>query len=72
MRYGRNTPETGHGLEALTAYPRFDRVVSRRELAESFAPAGDGIKWARARTDQDERHLLALAAWHARNGARRS
>ncbi|MFI0486528.1 DUF4158 domain-containing protein [Actinomadura sp. 9N215] len=45
-----------------TAYPAFARVVSARELAESFTPAEAEIEWARGRT-QDERHLLALAVW---------
>jgi hypothetical protein len=42
-----------------TAYPAFARVVSARELAESFTPTEAEIEWARGRT-QDERHLLAL------------
>jgi hypothetical protein len=46
-----------------TAYPRFGRVVPGRELAESFTPVEDEIEWARARTDQDDRHLLALVVW---------
>jgi hypothetical protein len=37
-------------------------VVPGRELAESFTPSGDEIEWARSRTDQDERHLLAVRA----------
>lgn len=45
-----------------TAYPAFARVVSARELAESFTPTEAEIEWARGRT-QDERHLLALAVW---------
>ena len=40
-----------------TAYPRFGRVVSAREL-EGFSPL-DEIAWARGRTRSDE-HLLAL------------
>ena len=41
-----------------TAYPRFGRVVSARELA-GFSPLPDEIAWARGRTRSDE-HLLAL------------
>ncbi len=37
--------------------------MSGRELAESFTPADDEIEWARARTAQDDRHLLALVVW---------
>lgn len=43
-----------------TAYPRFKRGVSSRELAEAFTPTPDEIGWARGRT-QSEQHLLALA-----------
>jgi hypothetical protein len=42
-----------------TAYPRFKRLVSGRELAESFTPAPDEVTWARARTQSDQ-HFLAL------------
>jgi len=42
-----------------TAYPRFKRAVSVRELAEAFTPTLDEITWARGRT-QHEHHLLAL------------
>jgi len=45
-----------------TAYPRFGRVVSGRELAESFTPADAEIEWARTRT-QDEQRLLAHVVW---------
>ncbi|MEV4393491.1 DUF4158 domain-containing protein [Nonomuraea sp. NPDC049607] len=45
-----------------TAYPRFGRVVSARELAEVFTPTDAEVEWARGRT-QDEHHLLALAVW---------
>jgi len=45
-----------------TAYPRFGRVVSGRELAESFTPTDAEIEWARTRT-QDEQRLLALVVW---------
>jgi hypothetical protein len=40
-----------------TAYPRFGRVVSGRELAESFTPTDAEIEWARTRI-QDEQRLL--------------
>ncbi|WP_406276572.1 Tn3 family transposase [Nocardia sp. NBC_00881] len=42
-----------------TAYPRFKRAVSGRELAESFTPAPDEVTWAQGKT-QTESHLLAL------------
>lgn len=42
-----------------TAYPRFKRVVSARELAEAFTPTTDEVRWARGRTQRDE-HFLAL------------
>jgi len=45
-----------------TAYPRFGRVVSGREPAESFTPTDAEVAWARGRT-QDRQHLLALVVW---------
>lgn len=42
-----------------TAYPRFKRVVSARELAEVFTPTSDEVTWARGKTQRDE-HCLAL------------
>ena len=42
-----------------TAYPRFKRAVSARELHESFTPTLGEIDWARSKTHSDE-HLLAL------------
>jgi hypothetical protein len=42
-----------------TAYPRFKRVVSGRELTEAFTPTPDEITWARGKTQNDQ-HLLAL------------
>ncbi|WP_220448267.1 DUF4158 domain-containing protein [Nonomuraea diastatica] len=42
-----------------TAYPRFKRGVSVRELAEAFTPTSDEITWAYGKT-QSEQHLLAL------------
>ena len=45
-----------------TAYPSFARVVSARELADAFTPAGDEVDWARGKTTT-EQHLLALVVW---------
>lgn len=45
-----------------TAYPRFKRVITARELAKSFTPSGEEIAWARELTVSDE-HLLALTVW---------
>lgn len=45
-----------------TAYPRFGRVVSGRELTEAFTPTDAEVEWARGRT-QDLQHLLALIVW---------
>ena len=42
-----------------TAYPRFKRVVSARELAEAFTPTVDEVEWARSKTTT-EQHFLAL------------
>jgi hypothetical protein len=42
-----------------TAYPRFKRVVSAREVAEAFTPTPEEIVWARGKTQSDP-HLLAL------------
>ncbi len=42
-----------------TAYPQFKRVVSARELRETFTPTIDEIRWAREKTGS-EQHLLAL------------
>ncbi|WP_248958473.1 Tn3 family transposase [Sphaerisporangium perillae] len=45
-----------------TAYPRFGRVVSGRELAEAFTPTDAEVEWAQGKT-QDQQHLLALVVW---------
>ncbi|MEU4704535.1 Tn3 family transposase [Nonomuraea dietziae] len=45
-----------------TAYPRFARVVSARELAADFTPTDAEVGWARGHT-QDEHHLLMLVVW---------
>ena len=42
-----------------TAYLRFKRVVSGRELVEAFTPTPAEITWARGKTQNDQ-HLLAL------------
>lgn len=42
-----------------TAYPRFKRVVTARELAEAFTPTLDEVEWARSKTTTDQ-HFLAL------------
>jgi len=41
-----------------TAYPRFGRLVTARELVE-LSPIPDEVAWARDRTRSDA-HLLAL------------
>jgi hypothetical protein len=41
-----------------TAYPRFRRLVTARELA-SLSPSGDDVVWAREHTRSGE-HLLSL------------
>ena len=45
-----------------TAYPRFRRAVSARELHESFTPDLDEIGWAGERTHSPQ-GLLALVVW---------
>lgn len=45
-----------------TAYPRFKRVVSGRELAESFTPSAEELAGARTRTQSDQ-HFLTLLVW---------
>jgi hypothetical protein len=42
-----------------TAYPRFKRMITTRELTGSFTPSDDEMEWARDITLTDE-HLLAL------------
>jgi hypothetical protein len=42
-----------------TAYPRFKRVLSPRELHVFFTPQPDEVAWARGLTGSDE-HLLAM------------
>jgi len=45
-----------------TAYPRFKRMITTRELAGSVTPSNEEIGWARDMTLSDPR-LLALAVW---------
>jgi hypothetical protein len=45
-----------------TAYPRFKRMITPRELADSFTPSNEEIEWARDMTLSDP-HLLALTVW---------
>jgi hypothetical protein len=45
-----------------TAYPRFKRMITTRELADSFSPSEEEIAWARGMTLSDS-HLLALTVW---------
>ncbi|MGW1710047.1 DUF4158 domain-containing protein [Streptomyces sp. NPDC002206] len=42
-----------------TAYPRFKRTISSRELHESFTPGPSEVAWARGKARSAE-HLLAL------------
>src|SRR5260370_5724134 len=45
-----------------TAYPRFKRNISARELREAYAPSLDEMDWARGLTGTDD-HLLSLLVW---------
>ena len=42
-----------------TAYPRFKRTISVRELREAYSPSLDALEWARQMTDSEEA-LLSL------------
>lgn len=42
-----------------TAYPRFKRTISSRELHEGFTPGTAEVAWARGKARSPE-HLLAL------------
>ena len=44
-----------------TAYPRFRRFMSARELHVFYTPAAEEIAWARENAGPDE-HLLGLLA----------
>jgi hypothetical protein len=45
-----------------TAYPRFKRLLSARELHVFFTPQPDEVAWARGVAGSDE-HVLALVVW---------
>src|SRR5260370_14195870 len=45
-----------------TAYPRFKRNISARELHEAYSPSLDEMDWARGLTGTDD-HLLSLLVW---------
>ena len=45
-----------------TAYPRFKRNISVRELHEAYSPSLDEMDWARGLTGTDD-HLLSLLVW---------
>ena len=47
------------GNSHRTAYPRFKRSISVRELREAYSPSLDELEWARQMTDSDEA-LLSL------------
>lgn len=42
-----------------TAYPRFKRTITSRELHEAFTPGPSEVAWARGKARSPE-HLLAL------------
>ncbi|WP_172639490.1 DUF4158 domain-containing protein, partial [Streptomyces tailanensis] len=43
-----------------TAYPRFKRLISERELREFFTPSAEDVVWARERTHDRPGRGLAL------------
>ncbi|MGN9846079.1 DUF4158 domain-containing protein [Nonomuraea sp. H19] len=45
-----------------TAYPRFKRTISERELRETYSPSLEEMDWAREMTDTDE-NRLSLMVW---------
>lgn len=45
-----------------TAYPRFKRTISERELREAYSPTLEETDWAREMTDTDE-NRLSLMVW---------
>ncbi|MGW0807949.1 hypothetical protein [Nonomuraea sp. NPDC002799] len=45
-----------------TAYPRFKRTISERELREAYSPSLAEMDWAREMTDSDE-NRLSLMVW---------
>ncbi|WP_377273683.1 DUF4158 domain-containing protein [Peterkaempfera sp. SMS 1(5)a] len=48
-----------------TAYPRFIRLITARELHVFFAPSEEERAWAEAATDSDEHWLTLLLALKA-------
>jgi hypothetical protein len=55
-----------------TAYPRFKRVVSSKELVEAFTPSEGEVAWARSKVRSEAPdQVVALLVWlkaHARLG----
>jgi TnpA family transposase len=45
-----------------TAYPRFKRLITARELHVFFTPSGEELAWAKEVTDLDEHQLALLLA----------
>ena len=45
-----------------TAYPRFKRNISVRELREAYTPSLEEMDWARGLTGTDEA-LLSVVLW---------
>ena len=45
-----------------TAYPRFKRTMSAREIADVFTPSAEEIEWARDKTTTAP-SMLALVTW---------
>ena len=45
-----------------TAYPRFKRSISERDLRQAYSPCVAEGEWARGLTDADD-HLLSLVVW---------
>jgi Domain of unknown function (DUF4158) len=45
-----------------TAYPRFKRAISERELRAAYPPSLEEMDWAREMTDSDETRL-SLMVW---------
>jgi hypothetical protein len=45
-----------------TAYPRFKRLISARELHLFFSPTGEEVAWAAEGTDSYEHQLALLVA----------
>ncbi|GGQ33246.1 hypothetical protein [Streptosporangium pseudovulgare] len=45
-----------------TAYPRFKRTISERELREAYSPSLGEMDWVREMTDTDE-NRPSLMVW---------